>query len=517
MNNIESSDVIRLILQFLQENNLTTAYDALRKESQVNLNTVSDPKTILDSILKGRWDQVLVSLQQIELPAENMMDLYEHVAFEMIETKENDLAHQLLIHSIPLCQLKDVYPMRYRQLEFYIKESTEFRPKTVYPSGSRDKRRQELANDLKTHLKSVLPSRLLTLLSQSLKYQEQKGILPAGTSHDFFRGGAKRQRIDREDKPPRRTCGRIKFNKKSTPQCATFSPNGQMIVSGSLDGFIEVWDIDTCKLRKDLDYQQKEKFMMHEKSVMCVEFAKDADLLASGSIDGQVKVWSIATGTCLRRLDHAHRESVSSIRFGFDNTRILTASHDRLIRLHGLKSGQALKEFRGHESHVYVADFYQKETQVMSCSADGTVKVWEIKTSACLQTLRPSNSIAGVQLDILSIVPFTYQTTTAAIVIATRSNQLDIVSIATGDSLATWKYEKESEYGQLVGTTKSLHEKFIYGLTEHGYLLCFNAQNGTLESQLQVSGKDVYGLSHHPLQNLIATFGFDNSLRFWQS
>lgn len=46
-----------------------------------------------------------------------------------------------------------------------------------------------------------------------------------------------------------------------------------------------------------------------------------------------------------------------------------------LCRIHGLKSGKLLKEFRGHSSYVNDAIFTNDGSRVVTASSDCTVKV----------------------------------------------------------------------------------------------------------------------------------------------
>lgn len=211
---------------------------------------------------------------------------------------------------------------------------------------SKEKRRYDLAESLASEVTVVPQSRLLSIITQALRYQESQGLLPKGSSYDLFSGGRKATVKDTEDKVPKKLAGQIKFTPESHPETLVFAPDGISLITGSVDGFIEVWDYESCKLRKDLDYQARDELMMHDDAVLCACFSKDGEFLVTGSQGGQLKIWKINSGKCLKKFTQAHASGITSVSFSKDNTQLLTSSYDQTARIHGLKSGKTIKEFR---------------------------------------------------------------------------------------------------------------------------------------------------------------------------
>lgn len=76
---VEAGDVLRLIQQYLKENNLPQSLAALQKESGVVLNTVDSMDSFVLDVTSGRWDAVLDIVSALHVPQRVLIDLYEQV------------------------------------------------------------------------------------------------------------------------------------------------------------------------------------------------------------------------------------------------------------------------------------------------------------------------------------------------------------------------------------------------------------------------------------------------------
>ena len=59
---------------------------------------------------------------------------------------------------------------------------------------------------------------------------------------DIFLGNAFAGEEEKQDKLITRVSKLIKYNEQVRLQVATYSPDGSILVTGSVDGIIEVWD-----------------------------------------------------------------------------------------------------------------------------------------------------------------------------------------------------------------------------------------------------------------------------------
>ncbi|CAH0519003.1 unnamed protein product [Peronospora belbahrii] len=206
--------------------------------------------------------------------------------------------------------------------------------------------------------------------------------------------------------------------------------------------------------------------------------------------------------------------------FSRDGTQLLKVSCDHLVRIHGLKSGQMLKEFRGHQSYVNTTFFSSDASKVISTSSDGTLKIWSTKTTECLQTLQPPKESYAAEVDVVSalLMPNAFEVE-ENIVVCTRTSDMHLMSMR-GDVVLTCKscplIDRE-KIGNFVACTLSMHRKWLYGVADKGFVVTFDAATGKLETSMQICNADAFGIAHHPHRNIIATYSGNRYVRLWKA
>jgi WD40 repeat protein len=188
----------------------------------------------------------------------------------------------------------------------------------------------------------------------------------------------------------------------------TFSPNGQLLASGSEDQTIRLWDVHTghcCQTLKG-----------HGNWVRSVDFSPDGEILASGSGDHTVKFWHVRSGRCNKTLQ-GYTNRVWFVAFGLKEgcrvwgvgcseeeqrlasgkeqgiRGILASGHDDCtVKLWDLSSGQCYQTLRGHTNAVCSAAFSPDGQTLASGSCDQTIKLWDINTGRCRKSLSGHSS-----------------------------------------------------------------------------------------------------------------------------
>ena len=193
--------------------------------------------------------------------------------------------------------------------------------------------------------------------------------------------------------------------------CAAFSSNGKYLATGSEDGTVRVWDIETG----DCIHVLK-----HGEGVNQLAFGINDTRIASGGYS--VCIWDVETGQEIKRLPSIG-SLVGCVQFSNDGNyfltkslnlcyvymtdwgrrlfirdegaylsmltpdskRILTDKEDKIV-VRDSATGQVLMEMKGHSQDIVCGTCSPDGNYLATASRDKTIRVWHIESGVCVKT-----------------------------------------------------------------------------------------------------------------------------------
>jgi U3 small nucleolar RNA-associated protein 12 len=175
--------------------------------------------------------------------------------------------------------------------------------------------------------------------------------------------------------------------------CCAFLPGDKIVVVGTKDGDIELYDIAASTL---LD-----KISAHEGAVWTMQVHPDGKSLATGSADKCIKFWNFdivqeeipGTKRTTPRLKLVQsrilkvNDDVLSVQFSPDSRLLAVATLDNTVKVFFVDSLKLFLNLYGHKLPVLNMSISSDSRLIATCSADKNVRVWGLDFGDCHKAL----------------------------------------------------------------------------------------------------------------------------------
>jgi len=165
------------------------------------------------------------------------------------------------------------------------------------------------------------------------------------------------------------------------------SSDGQFALSGSWDGTLRLWEINTGKCTR--------RFVGHTKDVLSVAFSSENRQIVSASRDRTVKLWNTLGECKFTIVEDGHTEWVSCVRFPPTPNAplIVSAGWDKLVKVWNLNNCRLRTNLVGHTGYLNTVTVSPDGSLCASGGKDGVAMLWDLSEGKRLYSLEAGDII----------------------------------------------------------------------------------------------------------------------------
>ncbi len=220
------------------------------------------------------------------------------------------------------------------------------------------------------------------------------------------------------------------------------SPDGEIVVSGGIDGAVYRWDSTLKNPPVSL------AMPADTSAVLSLAISADKRFLVGSGENKVVNVWNLTTGMLEKKLPLLYGNAIQ-VCFSPDGKYIGMAGNDETVRVWDWQPGNIIATLEGHLGAVRSVAFSADGNYIVSGGDDKTVKVWDWKKSAIIHTLQ------GHLGPVMSV--------------AFSSDQAYVVSASQDNTIKVWDLRNNRVYRELRGHQKPVFAAGFYGDDRHIY------------------------------------------------
>ncbi|HEX6478318.1 MAG TPA: NB-ARC domain-containing protein [Ktedonobacteraceae bacterium] len=281
-------------------------------------------------------------------------------------------------------------------------------------------------------------------------------------------------------------------------ESVAFAPDGRTLASGGDDGSVQLWDVHNGTHRQTLSGQSG--------PVFALAWSPDGSLLASGGVDGGIRLWEFSEtrpGTCVRMLA-GHTNWVLGLAFAPDGTQLASGSWDATVRLWDVASGSLRQTLTGHTDRVRAVVWSPDGRLLASCGFDHTIWLWDVDRGSYRTGLH--GHTAGVYA------------------IAFTPDSRSLLSGSEDGTLRVWDVERGQCIHILQGYAVSLYDvawspdgKRLASAGSNMLVTIWEVEGPRPPRVLRGHRSLVYGVAWSPDGRLLASCGLDNAIQLWDT